>query len=165
MANRNGPATLPGKARVLHVLPKTITYTVDSDAETLALAGYIKGPSCPVPVSIEIERAWAEWEAGQPSVEERDAMNPHAYLATMNAAERILRRDLLMAAIPGLDADQANVLAADGGEWESILGELGWWGVAEDMDEDPEVTAPAVSEPTGASSSQEPAPPTQASIS
>ena len=167
MSGRNGLAVLPGRARVLHVVPKTITYTVErADGETVALAGYCKGPSCPVPVAIEVERAWAEWEAAQPDANASASMKPHAYLAAINAAERMLRRELLIAAIPGLDMDAANVLAADDGEWESILAELGWWtAAAAEGDADPEATAPAASAPTGAASSPDLQPPTQASMS
>lgn len=164
MTGKNGVALL--RPRVLRVIPQTITYTVEGeDGETVALAGYCKGPSCPVPVAIEIEAAWAAWEEAQPDEDKRVSMKPHAYLAAMNAAERILRRDLLQAAIPGLDADRANVLAADEGAWEAILGELGWWAIAEASD-DPEAPAPAGdTAPTGAPSSQDVLPPTQASIS
>lgn len=170
MSGRNGLAVMPGRARVLHVVPKTITYTVEgADGETVALAGYCKGPSCPVPVAIEVERAWADWEAAQPDADARATMKPHAYLAAVNGAERLLRRELLVAVIPGLDMDAANVLAADDGEWEAILAELGWWTVtAAEDDADPEATAPVGATtvaPTGAASSPDLQPPTQASIS
>lgn len=171
MSGRNGLAVMPGRARVLHVVPKTITYTVErADGETVALAGYCKGPSCPVPVAIEVERAWADWEAVQPDADARATMKPHAYLAAVNGAERMLRRDLLIAVILGLDMDAANVLAADDGEWEAILAELGWWTVSAAEDgADPEATAPAETTtnaaPTGAASSPEQPQPIQASIS
>lgn len=154
--------------RILFVVPQTITYTVErADGETVALAGYCKGPTCPVPVAIEVERAWAEWEAASPTAQDAAAMKPHAYLSAMNAAERMLRRDILAAVIPGLDMDAANVLAADEGEWETILSELGWWTVAAaaEDDADPEATAPAASAPTGAASSPDSQPATQASSS
>jgi len=166
MSGRNGLAVVPGAHRILRVVPKTTTYTVETaDGETVALAGYHKGPTCPVPVAIEVEAAWASWEAARPTADDLASMKPHAYLAAVNVAERLLRRDLLTAVIPGLEMDQANVLAADGGAWEATLGELGWWDVVADEDADPEATAPAEIAPTGAASSPAQPQPIQASIS
>jgi hypothetical protein len=83
-----------------------------------------------------------------------------------NRAERLLRRDLLCATIPGLTTDQAGVLAADDGEWKALLVDLGWWladeaAAEEDEDAaDPEATAPADA-PTGADDSPASLPATQ----
>lgn len=169
MSGRNGLAVVPGAQRILHVVPRTTTYAVErADGETVMLAGYHKGPTCPVPVNIEVDRVWAEWEAGQPTEDERESMHSRAMLAKINMVARVLHRDLLVAVIPGLEHDEANVLAADGGQWESILGELGWWTVdAAKDDADPEATAPAETNtaPTGAASSPEQPQPIQASIS
>ena len=166
MSGRNGLAVVPGAQRILHVVPRTTTYAIErADGKTVMLAGYHKGATCPVPVAIEVDRAWEEWEASQPTEDERESMRPRALLTRVNMVTRVLRRELLIAVIPGLEMDAANVLAADDGAWESILAELGWWVVADKDSADPEATAPADSAPTGAASFPEQPQPIQASIS
>lgn len=171
MSGRNGLAVVPGAQRILHVVPRTTTYAIErADGETVMLAGYHKGPTCPVPVNIEVDAAFEVWEAAQPTPDERKAMKPRAFIAQANRAELIWRRDMLCAVIPGLEHDEANVLAAEGGQWEAILVELGWQDAAPAQskgDADPEATAPAEKNaaPTGAASSPEQPQPIQASIS
>jgi len=168
MAGRNGAAALPGMPRILRVVPQTTTYTVERpDGETVALAGYHKGPTCPIPVAIEVDAAYETWESAQPTPEERQKLKPRAFLALANRTELVFRRDLLCAVIPGLEMDAANALCCDGGQYEQILTELGWLDAPAAADEDtadPEAPAPADA-PTGAPSSPDSTLPTRASIS
>jgi hypothetical protein len=53
-------------------------------------------------------------------------LSPRRYLANLMYAERVLRREMLQAVIPGLAIEDANLLCADGGPWQAILVELGW---------------------------------------
>jgi len=160
MASPNGVTTLG--ARRLRVTYDTITYTVETpDGETVALAGYKRGTGCPISVEIEIEGAWAEWSEDSPSAEQRETATPHRYMAAMMRAERLLRRNLLCAALPGLEQAAADVLAADGGPWEGILAELGWWQQTEATAEG-EAEAGAVTASTGEPASPASSPSTRA---
>lgn len=99
------------------------------------LVGYVRGPGCPVPIMIETEQAWAIWEEGRPSEAElRDASL--SKMAEVVAAERVLRRELLCAVLPGLEPDEANYLCNDDGPWREILSELGWWSSPTEADDD-----------------------------
>jgi hypothetical protein len=66
--------------------------------------------------------------------------------------------------IPGLRQEAAAVLASDEGPWETILNELGWWGVVE-ADDTGEADAGDSSLPTGSEESPASSPPTTASRS
>lgn len=174
MAGRNGTSgvrALPVERELLRVTPDTITYPIErDDGETVALKGYRRGPGCPISVAIEIEEAWADWEDERPTEDDRTTLRAHRYLARLNRAERLLRRGLLQAAIPGLEDTDANILAADDGQWQAILVELGWWQAmpADDgaeADDGPESGAEAsvpTGEPASADSSASMAPTTGA---
>lgn len=164
MAGPNGAALL-GASRRLRVTYETKTYAVElSEDETVTLAGYVRGAGCPISVEIEVEGAWAEWSEDSPTDEERATLTPHRYVAKTMRAERLLRRNLLVACIPGMAQETADVLAADSGPWESILVELGWWQKSEPASEG-EATAGDSSLPTGSPASVESSPPTTASRS
>jgi hypothetical protein len=126
MTSPNGHAVLgPRRLRVTY---DTLTYTVAApDGETAALAGYRRGAGCPISVEIEVEGAYAEYSEDRPSDEDQASMTTERYVAIAMRAARLLRRNLLCAVLPGLDRQVADVLAADGGPWESILVELDWW--------------------------------------
>lgn len=126
MASPNGVTALG--ARRLRVTYDTITYTVETpDGETVTLAGYTRGSGCPISVEIDVEGAWAEWSEDTASEDDRATLTSHRYLAKTMRAERMLRRNLLCAVVPGLAQAAADVLSNDGGPWEDVLTELGWW--------------------------------------
>jgi hypothetical protein len=164
MPGRNGLAALPGARRPIKLVAETITYTFElADGETVALAGYRKGPSCPVTVLIAVDDALATLSENEPAAESRDTFTSSRYLASLNYAERTLRREMLMAVLPGLSPEAANILAADGGAWKEILVELGWRQSDEAMeeqeiDQDPEARA---GQSTGATDSPASSPATQ----
>jgi hypothetical protein len=167
MAGRNGIAVLPVARKPLRVVPETRTIPIDTGEDTQDLVAYVKGPACPISVLIEADEAINEWEENFPTDEDRKTLKPRQWLAKHNRAERILRRDLLCAVIPGLTPDHAGVLAADDGEWQTLLIELGWWAAPDEMpaeDDDPEATAPAVAVSTGADDSPDSSPVTQEAI-
>lgn len=165
MSDQNGTALLPLARRPLRVVSETITYPIETDdGETVTLAGYRRGPGCPITIEIEVEGAWAEWSEDSPTDEDRAALTSHRYLAKTMRAERLLRRNLLCAVIPGLDQRVADVVAADGGPWEGILAELGWWQKAGDSAEG-EAGAGDSSPPIGSPASPDSSAPTTASRS
>lgn len=169
MAPRNGMAP-PGGRAPIRLVPDTITYTFErADGELVALAGYRKGPGCPVSVAIEVDEAIASVDENEPSEAERETMAPRRYLARLLYAERTLRAAMLRAVVPGLTAADADLLASDGGGWQAILVELGWRqsdeeiaARAEEADDDPEARAGAASLPTGEDASPASSQPTPA---
>lgn len=173
MVSPNGVVPLRG-ARSLRVVYDTFTYALElPDGETVSLAGYRRGPGCPISVEIEVEGAWAEWSEESPTDEERGDPNAdppvpgtltgHRYIAKLMRAERLLRRNLLCAVLPGLSPEMADVLAADAGPWEDILVELGWWSRSTEQAAEGEVLAGGQTEsPTGAPASPASASPTPA---
>lgn len=142
MAGRNGVALLPGAHRRLSLRSETITYELeDEGGEVVTLAGYKKGPGCPISILIAVDDALAELAENEPTDEERPTFTTNddgteitvpgtlpirRYLAKAQTAERTLRREMLQAVIPGLTTAQANVIASDDGPWKDILVELGW---------------------------------------
>lgn len=173
MAGKNGVMSIVGGRKPIVLKSETITYTIEhEDGETVALAGYRKGPGCPLPILIEVDEALATVEENEPTAEEagtpridngpgRDptpaipgTLSPRRYLSKLMFAERTLRRMMLQAVIPGLTVEDANVMASDEGPWKDILIELGWRqpddvieAAAED-DADPEVPSQSDT-PTG----------------
>lgn len=142
MSSPNGVALLG--ARRLRVAYETKTYIVEApDGETVSLAGYVRGPGCPISVEIGVEDAWAEWSEDVPSREDQEAMTNHRILARTNRAWRMLRSTMLCAVIPGLPKPAADLLAIDDGPWEGVLVELGWWAKAEPTEQIPEGEAEA----------------------
>lgn len=154
MFGRNGvSALLRGRAPIV-LKSDTITYTIESeDGETVSLAGYRKGPGCPITVLMAYDEALAEAEEEAPTDEDREALSASRYYAKLMRSDRLLRRGLLQAVIPGLDDDAANILASDDGQWKPILVGLGWWNEApvdaEEADADPEAVAVETGVPTG----------------
>jgi hypothetical protein len=138
MPNRNGVALLPGATRRLSLRSETITYELeDEDAEVVTLAGYKRGPGCPISVLIAVDDALAELAENEPTEDETPTFTDDGppvpgsisiarYLAKAQYADRTHRRMMLQAVIPGLKEAQANVLASDDGPWKDMLIELGW---------------------------------------
>jgi len=134
MASPNGAAGLG--ARRLRVSYDTLTYAVEgTDGATTSLAGYRRGPGCPISVEIEVEGAYAEYSEDRPPADAETEMTTERYVAASMRAARLLRRNLLLAVVPGLDRAAADLFASDGGPWESILVELDWWAAPEAVPE------------------------------
>lgn len=75
---------------------------------------YHKGPGCPVPVVIDVEQLYIEYDKNYPTPEQRETLSIDEYLALASRANMILYRDILMTAtVPQLTADLANTLAND----------------------------------------------------
>lgn len=165
MAGRNGAGAYASPRVPIKLAPETITYTFERpDGELVSLAGYKKGPGCPVSVAIEVDEALATVEENEPNAEDEQALAPRRYLARLLYAERTLRREMLQAVIPGLTSEDANLLASDGGPWQDILVELGWRqpnaeSIAADGDDDAgEAGAGASIGPDGSPASASPTP-------
>jgi hypothetical protein len=133
MAERNGTALAFGQRRRLRVVPETHEYEVERGDEVTVLTGYVAGDRCPVPVSIEVQAAVDAYNAIITAI---DPQKPD--LTAYRRAQLTQRRDILLAVLRGLTHEEADVMAADGGDWQDILVELGWWNApaAEDAEED-----------------------------
>jgi hypothetical protein len=125
------------------------------EAITVPVVGYCQsdgrgGRPCPLSVTIEAEAAFDVWRATvypEATDEDRAAWEAHlqrcfetgtapgpsplqedgTVYRPSHAAALKLHQDLLVAAMPGLSPEVASVLAGDGGDWEVILADLGWW--------------------------------------
>lgn len=154
------PAPLSGRRR-LHAVPQTREYEIERGGEVVVLNGYIQGPSCPISVAIEVQAAEDDYVMATGSLLQaiklpdgttQQRLRPGTRTVDLTAPAMRRRQAMLCAVIRGLAEEEANVLAADGGEWEPILVELGWWkpAEAEEDEADPEATGEL---PTSAGSS------------
>jgi hypothetical protein len=152
------PAPLTGRRR-LHAVPQTREYEIERGREVVVLQGFVAGPACPIWVSIEVQAAVDAYNAANAAIP-TGSRRVGDYIAPALRQ----RQAILCAVIRGLAEEEAAVLAADGGEWEPILVELGWWkpaeAAAEEDDADPEATGElptsADSSPASASTTPEP---------
>jgi hypothetical protein len=166
MMPTNGGVQPLGGARRLTLRYDTLSYALETpDGETVTLAGYRRGAGCPISVEIEVESAWAEWSEDSPSGQQQAELTTHRYLAATMRAERLLRRNLLLAVLPGLEQKAADMLAVDQGPWESILVELGWWQPAEEARPAGEAAAGGPGPSTGSPASPDSSAPTTGSRS
>lgn len=106
----------------LVVVPKYKSYEVpyfagselEVEPEYREVKFYMRGPGCPVPVVIEADRLFAEYEQNFPRTDD-DEGNVTAnaeYLHRAHRAELLLRRDLLMViSRPILSVEIADLLA------------------------------------------------------
>lgn len=176
MSTKNGVAEGPplGRRRVV-AIPKTMVFEIDvirrGKPTTIEVTGYVKG-ACKVWVEAQVQAAWDEWEDASyvDNVDqiEVDALDPetNAVAKTTPArifkrsrrAEAMLRRDMLLAVVEGLEEQDADLLAQEDGGWLDILRDLGWWrkASAEEATGDPEAVGEADA-PTGTPSSPTPA--------
>lgn len=132
------------------------------------IVGYVRGPGCPVPVAIEIDRINAEYDREFPSPEQRNEMTSFEYFHAAKRADLISRRDFLAAVILGAhpDDDYINLLAADNAGGVEILTELGWYSAAVSEEEkEADEDKGEGKNGTGELKSQTPVPSTQESTS
>lgn len=142
------PELLTGRKRLLRTRPRTCEYEVERDGETATLTAYYAGDSCPIWVTIEVQAAVDAYAEAGAAIDRTTTR-----LGDWISPALRQRQALLCAVIRGLTEDEAAVMAADGGDWQDVLVELGWWtapGQAEaEADDDPEATgeeAPSTSD-------------------
>jgi hypothetical protein len=73
---------------------------------------YVKGDGTPVPVVIETDRVFSEYDENFPDDEQLAAIKGiSGRIAVTRKANLIMHRDLLMEVVEGLDIEDANILA------------------------------------------------------
>lgn len=79
---------------------------------------YVKGDGTPVPIVIETDRVFAEYDDNYPDEDELAAISSITQrIAKTRRANLLMHRDLLMEVVAGLDIEDADVLAGtDAGE-------------------------------------------------
>lgn len=87
---------------------------------------YAKGPGCPVPVQIEIDQIETDYIAACPTEEDEKTLTMNQIADKYRRANLLLRRNLLLATVKGLDIDSANAMCADGAGGREILVSRGW---------------------------------------
>lgn len=160
MAGSNGTMA-GGVLRLPDLSPERMSIVVQRDGEEVTLAGYVRGKRCPIPVTIQQEAAFQQFQEARQESNLTPADFMGAYL--------LYARDSLKAVIPGLTDDEANIIAGDEELRQEILVNLKWW-VKTAVVDDPEAGAvatetvspstTATSSPDSASPTQEPAPST-----
>lgn len=142
MPQPNGILELPTGApkRLLKTRPRTREYEVERDDGPATLTGYYSGDACPIWVTIEVQSAVDEYTSAGSAIDRGSTR-----LADWIGPAMRQRKAILCAVIRGLTEEEADVMAADGGDWQDVLVELGWWTVAAEdkADDDPEVTGEA----------------------
>lgn len=140
MANENGTS---GRRR-LRVTPAFCEYEIERDGEVVVLQGYKAGDACPIWVTIEVQAATDRYQESIEAIADGEKrlgkyLQPHLEQ----------RRDILLAVVRGLTEHEASIMAAEGGDWQPILVELGWWKTdasdvpADEDDDDPEAAGGA----------------------
>jgi len=146
--NGTASANVPGRRRV-HAVPKTIIFEVeverDGESAIVEMTGFMR-ERCPVWVDIEVSAARDEYlaaayvdtEVTDPESGETATASAYRY---SREAEARYRRDVLLAAVKGLEEQQADVLLQSG-EAMDMLADLGWFTrptlISEDAPADPE---------------------------
>ena len=100
--------------------------------KTQILIGYEKGPGCPATIVMEVDGIETEYETLLPNREELGTeetpgtLTTNEYYDKLRRANMLLRRNLLLAVIRGLDLESANVLANEDAQGNTMLIQLGW---------------------------------------
>jgi hypothetical protein len=139
MAGRNG-TVLSTAMRLGDLSPERVSFSIERDGEEVTLAGYVSGKRCPVPVIIEHDRIWQEWENVR--VDES--------LTDMDRKAASLLRNVqdLKAVIPGLKPEEAEIIAADPALSHQIMVALKWWAPNPYLSEDADPEAGAGGSPS-----------------
>lgn len=154
MPDPNGAGELPSGApkRLLRTRPRTREYIVNRDGEDVTLTGYYAGDACPIWVAIEVQAANDDYVAATASLLQelrlpdgtiQRRMKPGTRVGAVTAPSMRQRQAILCAVMRGLTEEEAAVMAADGGDWQDVLIELGWHDpdpVQAREDDDPEAT-------------------------
>lgn len=119
------------------VIPKRfkieVEFASEEGAETTTSTHwiYFRGEGCPVPVVIETERVYAEYESRYPTANDRQNLSDEEYLAKAREANLLLYRDLLVnCSDPNIDPNIANFMigTSDTNSYGmQILEEAGWY--------------------------------------
>lgn len=102
-------------------IPKKTKFQIEiedpSDSDKTILQDYFiyhKGAGCPMPVVIDTEQLFIDYDNMYPTPEQRESMTTTEYLQAATKANLILYRDLLMTVTyPQMSADIANILVND----------------------------------------------------
>lgn len=100
---------------------------------------YEKGIGCPVPVQIEVDQLDVDYRAAIPTDEERETLSSVEYITKWRRANTLLRRNLMLAVVKGMDMESANILASedDNGNSEARrIAELTGWMTPRELDND-----------------------------
>jgi hypothetical protein len=102
---------------------------------------YIKGPGCPLPITMAVAEIWEDYSENWPSDEDREAMSEGRYMIAIRRSTFVVRRDLLSTVVEGLDVEDANcmVIPDDDGKSEglALLIRAGWFdAIPEPVNED-----------------------------
>jgi hypothetical protein len=123
---------------------RTLPIEIEREGKPVILRGYVEGNRCPVHVKAEVSAARRTW-AGATGA----GTDAYAYDDT---AWRCFLRDVLLAAIRGLEFGEAEVLASDDELSNDVLVALGWFRAPEAV-ADPEAPGEMEQSPTTAPSS------------
>lgn len=133
---------------------RTLPIEIERNEQLVVLRGYVEGNRCPVHVKAEVSAARRVWVTTTGA-----GTDAYVYDETV---WRTFLRDVLLAAIRGLEFGEAEVLAADDDLSNTVLVALGWFRAPEALPDPEAVTAQTNQElsPTTPSSSQDSAPST-----
>lgn len=95
----------------------TFTYLEDPNADdekivTEKFWAYYKGAGCPTPIVLELDNIDVRYEQDYPDPTERETLSGEEYVARARRANYIRFRDMLVAVVPGLPIEAANVLVS-----------------------------------------------------
>lgn len=127
--------------RLLRTRPRTCEFPVERDGEVVKLTGYYAGDTCPIWVTIEVQAAVDAYTEAGAAIDRTTTR-----LGDWIGPAMRQRQQILCAVIHGLTEEEAAVMAADGGDWQEVLVELGWWKVDAEAtadDDDPEAMGEA----------------------
>jgi hypothetical protein len=146
MAGRNGVSMLADRViRLGDLTPERTSIEIMRDGEVVTLSGYVKGKRCPIPVTIQYDAARQTYinQVNDDSLTTIDKQS----------AGMLWVAECLKAVIPGLNSEEADLLAADDEAHTALLIQLGWWRQIEqtEPDADPEAVGTSQSIMEGSS--------------
>lgn len=130
-AFRRLPITIIDRSRYNEWLNSPIEQNLPVPTITEIFIGYEKGGSTPTTVQVEVDKVDTEYSQNLPTDEEQKTLTPFELGDKWRRLNMLLRRNLLLAVIRGLDVDDASNLATDKpdgslGDGHKILVMLGW---------------------------------------
>lgn len=130
-AFRRLPITIIDRAKYSEWLNSPIEANEPVPTITEIFIGYEKGGSTPTTVQIEVDKIDTEYTQNLPTEEDQATMTQFELGDKWRRVNILLRRNLLLAVIRGLDVDDASNMATDKpdgslGDGHKILIMLGW---------------------------------------
>ena len=109
------PTKFTAIPKYIKIAIEILDVTKDDDSTvTEVFKIYTKGPGCPVPIVIETDNIYADYEENYPNEGQRKELNTDRYLAAARRANLLMYRDMLVAiSEPNIPMDAANSLAND----------------------------------------------------